>query len=181
MTSNPMLVLLGIADSLGMLRGGQMLSDQATKRLAIWVTTRQSQLSLPTFRQSQSYLYLSSCFVQHKQRTLVSCQTCTECLLTKLWDRRRLVLLNAPSFFSLLWRICEPIMPGSTRDKVKVVRSHQVIIVSVQTQYMHCLYIFLLKKPTITMCYKSALAFNCQGTHLPMVQCCLAVPSYLIC
>lgn len=179
MTSNPMLVLLGIADSLGMLRGGQMLSDQATKRLAIWVTTRQSQLSLQTFRQSQSYLYLSSCFVQHKQRTLVSCQTCTECLLTKLWDRRRLVLLNAPSFFSLLWRICEPIMPGSTRDKVKVVRSHQVII----GRHSTCIACtsFLLKKPTITMCYKSALAFYCQGTHLPMVQCCLAVPSYLIC
>ncbi len=42
----------------------------------------------------------------------------------RIWCR--LVLLNAPSFFSLLWRICEPIMPGSTRNKVKVVRSHQV-------------------------------------------------------
>ncbi|DBA82715.1 TPA: hypothetical protein ACH3X1_006948 [Trebouxia sp. C0004] len=40
----------------------------------------------------------------------------------------KLVLLNAPSFFSLLWRICEPIMPGSTRNKVKVVRSHQELI-----------------------------------------------------
>ena len=33
----------------------------------------------------------------------------------------RLVLINAPGFFSLLWKICEPVMPVATRSKVIVV------------------------------------------------------------
>ncbi|KAL3159567.1 hypothetical protein ABBQ38_009981 [Trebouxia sp. C0009 RCD-2024] len=50
----------------------------------------------------------------------------------------KLVLLNAPSFFSLLWRICEPIMPGTTRNKVKVVRSHQELVTALADECDQC-------------------------------------------
>lgn len=49
-------------------------------------------------------------------------------LISAHWPERlyRSFIINMPGFFSILWRLVEPMMAASTRKKIRLLRSKQV-------------------------------------------------------